>query len=539
VKRVAKRWIRNPSDELAVREGCYFDLAAGMRVCEFIETYCRQSKGKWGGEPLKLLAWQRDFLMRLFGWKRPDGNRRFARAYLEVAKKNGKSTLISAIALYLLIADGEPGPEIYLNAVDREQARIVFDESAKMVRAHPELEELLDIIDSRHRIVFAESNGLIRCNSSDAPSKDGLNPHGIIFDELHRQPNFDLVNIFEHADSAREQPLWVDITTAGEDESGPWFERRDYCEKVNRGELPDTTVLGVIYRADPDDDIDDPATWAKANPSLGQTVSLERFKLRLADAKENPRKLAEFLRLRLNIVSKADTIFIQAEDWKACDSPRLDPATLVGTPCYLGADLSRTTDLTAVVALWGDQESGFDMAAWFYLPLDNVKALTRRDRVPYDAWIREKWITATPGSIIDYAYVRRDINALAAAHDIRTILCDPYNATQLLTELRDEDGLPVAEIRQGFLSLSAPTKELERLVKGRKLRHGGNPVMRWMIGNAVAEQDAAGNLKLSKRKSRLKIDGPAALVNAIAAACAGDPAAEVSDSPLVFIGGRG
>jgi phage terminase large subunit-like protein len=456
--------------------------------------------------------------MRLFGWKRADGLRRFRRSYLEVAKKNGKSTLLSAVALYLLIADGEPGPECYLNAVNRDQARIIFDEAAKMVDASPDLKSRLSVIDSRHRIVSPANNGLLRCNSADAPSKDGLNPSAIIFDELHRQPDTSLWDIFEHADSAREQPLWINITTAGEDETGVWYEQREYSEKVNRGDIPDITHLGVVYRADPDDDIEDPATWLKANPSLGHTLTEENLRLKLEQAKETPRKLAEFRRLRLNIISKSDVSFLSPEDWKACDSPRPDLETLKGKPCYVGADLSKTTDLTAMVALWGDEASGYDLAAWMWMPEDNVKELSLRDRQPYRHWIDEGWIAATPGNVVDYGWLRREIVDLAAAHDLRKFLCDPYNATKLLIELRDEDGLPVEEIRQGFLSLSAPTKQLERLVKSRKVRNGGNPVLRWMAGNAVADEDAAGNLKLSKKKSRLKIDGMAALVNAVAAA---------------------
>ena len=532
-------WIRNPSDRLAIEQGCYFDGEAGQIVCDFIEAFCCQSKGKWAGQPIRLLDWQRDFLMRLFGWKRADGTRRFRRAYVEIAKKNGKSTLVSAMVLALLLIDGEASPEIYLNACDRSQASIVYDEARRMVEASPELSARLQPKRSAKRILDEANHGAIITNSAEAPTKDGLNPSGIIFDELHRQPDTELWDVFEHADSAREQPLWVSITTAGDDESGPWFEQRDYSDRVNRGEIPDISHLGIIYRAQPDDDIDDPETWRAANPSLGVTISEENFRQKLAEAKETPRKLAVFKRLRLNIVSKADTLFLDPAAWAACASPRIDPDALAGRPCFLGGDLSKTSDLTALAAVWPDRDGFHDAHVWLWMPEENLKDLALADKVPYHLWVDQGWIELTPGPVVDYAWIRKRINALAGRsragneseyrdaslprHDIRKILFDPYNATQLATELAETDGLPVAFLRQGFLSLSDPTKQLERLVKSRKIRHGNNPVLNWMIGNAVGVQDDAGNVKLSKRKSRKKIDGVAALVNAIAAATAGSP----------------
>lgn len=516
-------WIRNPSDEQAVAEGFYVDEEAGEYACDFIETFCKQSKGRqWAGQPIELLDWQRDLIMRLFGWKRPDGRRRFRRCYCEVAKKNGKSTLIAGLALLMLLADGEGAPEIYLNACDRGQASIIFDESARMVKSSPDLASRLEIVDSKKRIVWPEGNGVIIANSAEAPNKDGLNPSTTIFDELHRQPDFDLWDIFEYASSAREQPLTISITTAGESEDGVWFEQREYSERVNRGEIQDLTHLGVIYRALPSDDVDDPETWRKANPSLGVTISEEDFARELQEAKETPRKLAGFLRLRLNIVASSDVRFITPEAWEECRGPvPIDPSKLRGESCYAGADLSTTTDVTALVAIWGDPEAGFDVAAWFYMPAENVLELEKRDKVTYRLWIEQGFITTTPGNVVDYEFIRRDVNALGTDHDLKLLLIDPYNATKLAIELKESDGLPVDFLRQGYLSLSAPTKELERLILGKRLRHGGNPVLRWMMSNAITEKDAAGNIKLSKRKSRQKIDGASALVNAIAAATGG------------------
>ena len=327
---VDPRWIRNPSDELAVREGCTFDEAAGEFVIDFIETFCRQSKGRWGGERLTLLEWQRDFLMRLFGWRRADGRRRFRRFYLEVAKKNGKSTMVSALVLYLLLADGEQAPEVYINACDREQASIVFDEAARMVRASPELDSRLHVVDSKKRIVWPEGNGLLRANSADVASKDGINGSAWIFDELHRQKTREMWDIFEYAGESRDEPLSGTITTAGEDTTGVWHEQREYSEQINAGLIADTAHLGVVYRADPADDLDDPATWRKANPSIGFTIDEDRFGEQLAEAKAVPSKLANFKRLRLNIVTGGENKFTTPEAWQSCGTaPSVEPGRIL------------------------------------------------------------------------------------------------------------------------------------------------------------------------------------------------------------------
>jgi phage terminase large subunit-like protein len=523
---VDPHWLRGPADALAVAEGCTFDAAAGRFACDFIETFCRQSKGRWAGRPLELLDWQRDFLMRLFGWKRADGLRRYRRAYLEVAKKNGKSTLVSGLTLFLLLADGEGAPEIYLNACDRKQAEIIFDEAARMVRASPALASRLDVVRTTSRIVWPEGNGVIRANSADAPNKDGLNPSATIFDELHRQPDRELWDVFEYAGAAREQPLTISITTAGEDESGVWFEQREYSEKVNAGIIPDATHLGVIYRAEESDDLDDPATWRKANPSLGETISEGDFRREWGEAKQIPAKQANFRRLRLNIVTRSAAALIPSGAWDECPVGAFDLDGLDGRPWYAGLDLSSIEDITAFVAIAGDAEDGLDAWCRFYLPEGNIVDLERRHRVPYRAWAERGFITLTPGEVVDYGFVRADIKAMAAEGELRRLMVDRYNATQLATQLAEEDGLPVEYLQQGYLSLSPPTKELIRLILARKLRHGGHPVLRWMASNAIVDTDPAGNIKLSKKKSRNKVDGMAALVNALAGwlADAGRPA---------------
>lgn len=515
---VDPKWIRNKSDELAIERGCYFDEASGQFYIDFIETFCCQSKGRWAGQPLKLLDWQKDFILRLFGWKLPNGKRRFRRFYLEVAKKNGKSTMLSALLIALLLIDGEGAPEVYCCAVDREQASILYDESARMIRSSPELTRRLEVIDSKKRIIDAPGNGKIVACSADVPSKDGINASHTVFDELHRQKDRGLWDVFEYAGASREQPLLGSITTAGETTDGVWHEQREYSEKVNDGTIPDISHLGVVYRALEGDDIDDPETWKKANPSLGVTIKIEDFARELAEAKAVPTKLANFKRLRLNIVARGDTAFISIDLWDLCNAHVTMPRR---EPVWLGGDLSSIEDLCALACLAGDPDDGFDVQMRFWLPEDNIAELERRHQLPYRTWADQELIELTPGNVVDYAFIRREIVVLADEYDVKKVLFDPYNANKLALELKDQDGLPVEFIRQGFLSLSNPTKQLLRLILGGKLRHGGHPILRNHISNAVAEQDAAGNIKLSKRKSKRKIDGAAALVNAIAGATDG------------------
>lgn len=508
--RVAKKWMRGPADVRAVALGCSFDQAAADHVCQFVETYCRQSKGRWRGQPITLLDWQRDFLCRLFGWRKADGLRRYRRAYLEVAKKNGKSTLVSALTLYLLLAD-DAAPEVYINASDREQASIVFDEAARMVEASPEFSNRLEVIASKKRIVDPIGHGKIVANSADVPSKDGVNASAIIFDELHRQKTRELWDIFEYAGASREEPITITITTAGEDTKGIWHEQREYSEKINAGTLDDITHLGVVFRADAADDLDSPATWRKANPSLGATLNEDDFGRELREAREIPTKWTNFLRLRLNIVSGSSARFVDPVTWQACGS---QPEIEDGSPCYVGLDMSSRVDLTALVAIFPGPEF-VDVRVKCWTPSDTLARRERSDQAPYRQWVEAGHLEACDGGEIDYEAVRAEVEELASRYDLRCIAADPWNCKQFLQQCQTA-GHSVLEVRQGFGSLSYPTKELERLAVTGKLRHGNQPVLAWAASNAVAQKDGAGNIKLAKDKSHGRIDPMAALVNAVA-----------------------
>lgn len=515
---VPSEWIRGPSDLEAIADGCWFDEEAGFFICDFIETFCCQSKGRWRGHPITLLPWQRDFIMRLFGWKRPNGLRRYRTAYVEVAKKNGKSTLISAIVLALLLIDCEGGPEIYLNACDRDQAKIIFEESSRMIEASPSLKKRLVISRAKSRIVWTEGDGLIRANSADAPNKDGLNPSATIFDELHRQPDRELWAVFENASEAREQPLTISITTAGEDESGIWFEQRETSEKINDGREHDWSHLGIVYRAVPTDDIDDPETWRKANPSLGYTIQEDDFRASLKKAKRSPAALQTFKRLRLNIIARELSRFISPEVWNHPDVPaRADLESLKGKPCWGGLDLSSVNDLTAFSLIFGSDHLGFDVFTWFWLPEDPIVELERIHKQPYRAWAEQHFITLTPGASVDYRFIRQHIKTIADHFDLQLVLTDPSNADAVVKDLSEEDGINIKALPQGTKFLNAPTKELLRLALAHKIRHGNDPILFWNIGNCVVHTNMNGDFRLDKDKGRLKIDGAFSLIDALAA----------------------
>ena len=511
-RRTKKKWIIEPIDELAIEQGCYVDEDRGQLSIDFLQNFCRQSKGRWSGKLLELMDWQKNFIMRLRGWRNADGTPRFRTAYLEVAKKNGKSTMVSGLACEGILDPNEGAPEIYLNAVDREQAAIVFDECCRMIQASPDLSDRLQILKTNGRIIDPIGNGKIQKNSADAPSKDGVNSSLTIFDEIHRFKNRDLWEVFRYAGISRESPLRIVITTAGEEEEGPWFEQREYSEKVNSAIIPDITHLGVIYRADPADDIEDPATWLKANPSMEITMTEADFRLDLQSAMTNPADLANFKRLRLNIVARGEGKFIELHHWDMCSEEK---AIEKDEPVYMGLDLSDRDDLSALVVAAGSLETEVRIGARFWLPEDNIVELEHRHQAPYREWAAQGFITLTPGNTIDRDHIRRDILERASRFDLKKILIDPYNARDLAEDLLNDHGIPVEYLRQGYLTLSDPTKTLRELIMSQRLKHGGHPIMRWHASNAVVEADAAGNVKLSKKKSRKKIDGMAALINAI------------------------
>ena len=507
---VPKRLMRGPADVQAVAEGCWYSKELADHAVKFFNDYLSHSKGEWAGQKFKLLDWQEwDVIRPLFGWVRPDCTRRFRRAYIEVPKKNGKSTLASGIALYLLQMDGEHGAEVYSAAADRDQATIVFNEAANMVKASAGLKELLIITDSKKTITEPETVSVYKALSADAPTKEGLNIHGLIFDELHAQPNRVLWDTLKYGGAARRQPLFISITTAGSDRNGICYEQHTYTEKVLAGTVIDTQFYGIIFSAAEDDDWEDPKVWAKANPSYGITIKADQFKADFLEAKENIGSQNSFRRYRLNQWVQQETRWLDMGQWRACVKPV--PELKRQDLFFGGLDMASTQDITAFIQLFYDKE--FYIRPHFFIPEDQLRRRVEKDRVPYDVWQRQGFLTVTRGNMVDEDHVVETILKLCAQNKCREIAYDRWNASHVVTRLQDE-GLTMVPVGQGFASMSYPAKELEKKVIGGSINHGGNPILEWMAGNTATETDAAENIKPSKKMSRERIDGIVATVMA-------------------------
>jgi len=482
-----------------------FREALAAHVETFFESYLRHSKGEWAGQLFQLSTWQRWIVRELFGWVRvSDGNRRYRTAYVEIPRKNGKSTFAAGLALYLAMCDDESGAEVYSAAADKDQALIVFKEASEMVRQCPELHEICEV--QTKAIVVPGTTSVYRVLSSEAFTKHGLNASGIVFDELHAQPNRELWDVLTTSVGSRRQPLTIAITTAGFDRNSICYEQHVYAEKVRDGIIDDPTFLAVIFAADPGDDWTAPETWKKANPNLGISISEEYLAGECKKAKETPGYENTFKRLHLNLWTEQETRWVAIEAWDANDLDLADAAGLRGRRCYVGIDLSTTTDIAAAIRVFPRDDGTFDVVCRFYLPADSAAKRERRDRVPYPVWIREGLIKATAGNVIDYDFIKADVLSWSKIYDLREIAYDPWNATQIALQLEAE-GATCVPFRQGFASLSEPSKLFEKLILGKKIRHGKNPVLRWMVSNVAIEIDPAGNIKPSKKRSTERIDG--------------------------------
>ena len=505
-----------------MKNGCWFDVAAGEKVCVFFERYLKLSKGKWAGKHFKLLPWQREhLLMPLFGWKNDDNTRRFRLAYIEIPKKNGKSAICSGLALYLAFADNEPGAEVYLAAADREQAGIVYSEAKNMVTMSPDLSSFCRVTDSKKRIDMSASNSFIRTISSEAYTAEGLNIHGLIFDELHAQKNRELWDALRYGGAARDQPLLISITTAGWDVTSICFEQHEYARKIISGDIQDDAFFALIYGAEKDADPLDEKLWERVNPSYGETINKRDFAQAAKEASQSPVKLNSFKRYRLNIWTEQAERWITADAWDKCSVVK-DPIEwrekqlldLKFNTCYAGLDLGSISDLTALVLFFPERNI---CLPWFWVPESALQDNANTNRDLYRTWQGQKYLNVTKGNVCDYDRVREDINDISEKFDMRELAVDRvFQGAQLCTQLMD-DGHEIIAFGQGFVSMAAPAKEFEERVLSARFEHGNNPIMNWMASNVAVATDPAGNMKPTKptKNSPYKIDGIVAIVMAL------------------------
>lgn len=497
--------------------GLWFDEAAAIKVLLFF-SILKHSKGEWAGQVITLEPWQQFLIWSLFGWKQADGTRRFRTGYVEVARKNGKSTLGAGLGLYLLAADDEPGAEVYTAATKRDQARICHLESVRMVAASPRLKKRIKAYKDNLHIAGTASK--FEPLGADADTMDGLNVHGAIVDEIHAHKTRDTWDKLDTATGSRRQPLMFGITTAGFDRATLCWQLNDYTQRVLDGfetddGYKDDSFFGLIFTLDKDDDWQDEAVWIKANPNLNISKKLSDLRRKCERAKVMPSAQNSFLRLELNVWTQSSTKWVPWDEWNQCGHA-VDWAGLIGRRCYSGLDLSSTLDLTAHVLVFppDDEDGKYIVLCRFWIPEDNLHKRVHDDRVPYDAWLRAGWLMATPGNVVDYEWIFADIDDDAHDYDLIEVAFDRWGASRVQTVLQDM-GLTLVEFGQGFASMSPPMKELERLIRTHQLEHGNNPILTWMADNLVASEDPAGNIKPDKEKSRERIDGMVALIMAL------------------------
>ncbi|MBS8086480.1 terminase large subunit [Streptococcus suis] len=490
----------------------HYDKAKADRVVTFINNLSH-TKGKWAGKRFDLLPWQEQIVRDLFGIVKEDGNRQFLTAYIEIPKKNGKSELAAAIALYLLYADNEASAEVYGAACDRNQASIVFDVAKQMVQMSRPLEKRSKIMGATKRIVNYSNAGFYQVLSAETGTKHGLNVSGLVFDEIHAQPNRHLYDVLtKGSGDAREQPLFFIITTAGTDRNSICYELHTKALDILNGRKKDTSFYPVVYGLSDEDDWNDEANWLKANPSLGHTIGIDRVREAYQQALDNPAEENVFKQLRLNMWTSSSVAWIPEHVYAKGNDP-IQYESLKGRSCYAGLDLSSTSDITALVLVFPPrfEEENYIVLPFFWLPEDTLELRCRRDHVLYDVWERQGYIKTTEGNVVHYGFIEKFIEDLSEIYHIKEIAYDRWNATQMVQNLEGM-GLTMVPFGQGYKDMSPPSKELYKLMMEGKIQHGGHPVLKWMGQNVVMRQDPAGNIKPDKEKSVEKIDGIVALI---------------------------
>lgn len=507
------------------KRGLWFDEQDADRFIQFFERFLHHSKGKWAGQPFTLLPWQQFAVANIFGWKRDDGSRRFSTFYCQVARKNGKTQLLAGIGLAMLDFDGEEASEVVWGATKRDQARICHDEATRMVRSSPHLKKRIKIL--RNNLAVPSTNSKAEPLSSDAKSADGLNVHCAVLDEFHAHKDADLLNVLKSATGARTSPLIAIITTAGFNINSPCFHMMKSTCDLLEGKTEDDSLFALIYTLDEDDDFTDPEVWIKANPSLDVTLPSTYLEKELTQSQNyGGSMLVNFRTKHMNEWVSSSATWI-ADEVVMANQQEIQPDPT--EPCWGGLDLASVSDITALSLVWKMQGGGYLTRSWFWIPEETVhKRIQATGSRIYQEFSELPNVFITEGNVTDYDSIRRfitgfhivdgqvkhDPDPLASQFNIQSIAFDRFNSSQCVINLAS-DGLSMKPYGQGFVSMSTPSKSVERLMSEGKIQHGCDPVLRWMFGNVVLRTDPSGNIKPDKEKSGDKIDGVISLIMAL------------------------
>lgn len=517
---------RHDSDlKEASDRGLFFCEDSASKTLKLFD-YLKHSKGEWSGQQIVLAPWQAWIIACVFGWKHQDTDkRRFRTVYEEIARKNGKTTKLAGIGTYGLTKDEEGGPEIYSAATKRDQARILFEEASRMVKQSGPLRRRLDV--QQHRIINPKNFGKLEPLSADANSLDGLNPHFALVDELHAHKTPEVWDVLKSALGARSQPLIWAITTAGFNKNGICYEVRDYAIKVLTGVVDDDSFFSTIYTLDEGDDWQDSNNWIKSNPNLGVSVGLDYLKEQARQAAVMPTAKTNFLTKHLNIWVTGDSLWCNVEKWLECageyKQDEIEPVEV-----YLGIDLASVSDIASIGGVAIMPDGSWLTFGRHYLPEDAIYNNMRKTAVPFIKWADDGWLTLTSGNVIDYNWIKADVQTFIERFNVKEIAFDRWNSSQLVNDLM-EMGAPMVAFGQGYASMNAPMKELERRYLGSHIQHPNDPVLNWAMSNLVADQDPAGNIKPAKNKSSEKIDPAAALIMAVGRAMLVDETVNIDD----------
>lgn len=487
----------------------YFDAEEAEHVFLFSETFCRHSKGEWAGKPVVLEDWQKFCLGCIFGWKKKkDDTRRFVYFYIQVARKNGKSTLMAVVGLYVLVCDGEGGAEIYSAATKKDQAKIIFTEAKNMVNASAELKKVLNVYTNN--ISFDAMLSKFEPLSADAQTLDGLNVHLGLIDEYHAHKNSDVFDILDSAKGARRQPIIGICTTAGKNPSSVCHEYYEMCKNVLAGTEEKDDLFVYIAELDEGDDWTDENVWIKANPNMGVSVYAGDMRTMCQTAKTMMTAQNEFKCKKLNMWVNAERGWIDIDKYNLCPDD-LSADELLGKDCYVGCDLATRNDLASVTAEFPLGNGFYACISHSFMPEEKIFEASKRDNMNYRALIERGYITATHGASVDFDYIEEYIRGLRDKYNVLEVCIDPWNASQLEKHLLDEDFV-VVEVRMGFKTLSEPTKDLESVITNRRLYHFADPLLKWAVGNVVCIEDENANVRPAKSKSNKKIDPAMSLI---------------------------